>query len=390
MTRPLASRELCRNLVSGCVGASVDEIAEFYVNRKRAMISYATALDRLIPASKTLLDEEARGAIWSWARRETAPWQFRGLNETIVGAELENLNNTDERAYIFDISLGNVSFWPKPDHLKEKERFQYTFRADLYKAFLQDVVDLWVPDIEVRFCMSMCDGWINNNVLPTFTYQKPGGQCICLPDPDCLSENFYEAAKYRDPASFLDKRCSAVFYGSTSGALIDEEMARARSLPRLHAAEYFSAWTNVEFMLPNICQYENEGVLQILKGLPFCGGSGATWRQQLEHKFLISIDGNGATCSRVAVALHSNSILMKYDSIYRLYYFDGLQPWRHYLPIPNHEYVLHAIDAEKKHPGSMMRIAEEGRKFAKTYLNREATEIYTAATLLLYKECFIG
>jgi hypothetical protein len=41
-----------------------------------------------------------------------------------------------------------------------------------------------------------------------------------------------------------------------------------------------------------------------------------SWREQLRHRFLLSLDGNGAVCARLAIGLKSNSAVVKYRSPY--------------------------------------------------------------------------
>jgi len=89
-------------------------------------------------------------------------------------------------------------------------------------------------------------------------------------------------------------------------------------------------------------------------------------------------------------ALKSNSVLLKYDSPHVLYYFDGLVPWTHYVPIAKHEDVDAAVALERAEPGFFAPVAANGRAFAETFLTRENVLFYTAALLSLYQRCFAG
>jgi hypothetical protein len=100
------------------------------------------------------------------------------------------------------------------------------------------------------------------------------------------------------------------------------------------------------------------------------------------------MDGNGATCSRIAAALMSNSVLCKYDSIHELYYFPLLIPWVHYIPIHEDADVLKVIQMEKKDPGRFREIAENGTAFAKEYLSRESVNKYTSLLLSEYSRLY--
>jgi hypothetical protein len=108
------------------------------------------------------------------------------------------------------------------------------------------------------------------------------------------------------------------------------------------------------------------------------------WSEQFPHKFIISVDGNGATCSRVVIALKSNSALLKYHSPHHLYYFKGLVPWLHYVPIVENNDIENIIKIERECPGAFASIAEEGRRFAETYINRQRVFQYVAELLTHY------
>ena len=112
------------------------------------------------------------------------------------------------------------------------------------------------------------------------------------------------------------------------------------------------------------------------------------WTEQLKYRFLISMDGNGATCSRLANGLGSNSALVKYESSHLLYYFSGMRPWLHFIPVCDHQSVLNVIAIERKYPGFFQPIAEAGKKFSSAFLNVAAAKKYTAQLLRLYGGMF--
>jgi hypothetical protein len=100
------------------------------------------------------------------------------------------------------------------------------------------------------------------------------------------------------------------------------------------------------------------------------------------------MDGNGATCSRVAIALMSQCVLLKYNSDRVLYYFGGLQPWLHYVPVGEDADVERIIALEATDPARFARIAANGRAFARTYLGSANARFYTAQLLQLYAAAF--
>jgi hypothetical protein len=96
------------------------------------------------------------------------------------------------------------------------------------------------------------------------------------------------------------------------------------------------------------------------------------------------MDGFGATCSRVPITLASNSVLLKYESPFQLFYFSGLIPWFHYIPIGKDEDVNVVIRMEEENPGTCAAIACNANRFANAYLTRNQVMRYTALLLQAY------
>jgi hypothetical protein len=210
-----------------------------------------------------------------------------------------------------------------------------------------------------------------------------------MPDIDFLVHDFYEDSSFTDTLPYSEKANRAVFAGSTTGGRISAEIARNAALPRLRAARYFMNEATVDFRLPSIAQCDSDEAREILLAEPYCHRPPLTWRQQFENRFLISIDGNGATCARVAVALRSNCALLKYQSGHVLYYFRGLEPHKHYVPIGHDSKIPVVVARESAAPGRCKPIADAGREFAGAYLSRARVLEYTARLLLEY-EAAIG
>jgi len=222
---------------------------------------------------------------------------------------------------------------------------------------------------------------------PLFCFQRTTAQTYpMLPDIDLLESDFLANPAFRDTIPYREKSDRAVFAGSTTGGTITEQVARDLSLPRLRAAAYFLGNPKVDFRLPHIVQAASTEAIEILARQPFCQAPRLQWAEQFHAKFLLSMDGNGATCSRVAVALGSNSVLMKYASDHLLYYFPALEPWQHYLPIDNDADVERLIDAETADPGRFEPVTQAARAFAGRYINAACAIEYTANLLIGYAD----
>ena len=224
------------------------------------------------------------------------------------------------------------------------------------------------------------------NTFPVFTFQKVrGARNILLPDVEMVTSNFFENIE-RDSLPFEEKLCVASFAGSTTGGgLIDEGVLARNTMPRLRAARFFRTQPAVDFRLSRLVQCASPEIVASLEAEGF-GGEWIDWPQAYLHKFGISVDGNGAACSRPAVLLLSNCALIKYESNNTLYYFSALQPGTHYISVEKDEDVLSVLERERVEPGYYREVACAAKDFAVKILNRDCVLHYTSELLFAFSK----
>jgi hypothetical protein len=191
----------------------------------------------------------------------------------------------------------------------------------------------------------------------------------------------YSSDGYFDHIPYNKKSIKAIFVGSTTGGgLISIDRIKHHSVPRINSALYFKNNKYCDFKLPNIVHCDNQETENFIKN-NICSSPMLSWDDQLKYRFLISIDGNGATCSRVNKSLMSNSVLLKYDSDSILYYFPLLKPWVHYIPISSDADVIKVVETELANPGHYQEIPENASKFVRNHLHY--ADIYRYTTDLI-------
>lgn len=220
--------------------------------------------------------------------------------------------------------------------------------------------------------------------VPPFCFQRrQGARNPMLPDVDFFHGKWYRGQ--RDLHPYENKGNSAVFVGSSTGGRIDAEAIRLNKTERLRAAKYFHGHPRVIFKIAQAVQCENEEARALLMTHPYFS-SHIGWDQQLHHRFLISMDGNGAACSRLVKGLLSNSVVIKYASAHELYYFPALEAGRDYLLAEHDADVERFIAIEAATPGTFKPIAAAGRQFAQRYLTIHSVMDYTARLLRAFAE----
>jgi hypothetical protein len=323
-----------------------------------------------------------------WAEEELRPWRLhppRRLESDFIFA---HLNATTHWAAIYRFHDGQVDFIPKPAHIAlDPVVFD---RAQLYLRFFRSFAAELSSGFEATVCVCAADFPMRVAEVPIFAFQKSCGmETILLPDIDFLLNNFFIELAYKDRKGYYEKKVAAVFAGATTGGEITREVVDSASLPRLSSATYFAGSERIDFFLPVIVQCISAEAEKALRSKSFCRKPLMTWQQQCDYRFQISMDGNGAACSRLALSLLSNSVLLKYDSPERLYYFNGLTPWEHFIPISEDRDVERVIAEELANPGRFSAIASQGRSFALQFLNERAIARYTALLLMKYGDIFV-
>jgi hypothetical protein len=327
----------------------------------------------------------------SWVAAQLAPWKPVASTLPDPRNFFSPLNDARSDLFVFIIGGGKVAIAPKPRHYSAEQMqsgsTEFIRRAAHYRNFFATVVREHCPELDCVLGMSMDDTGLESPAIPTFAFQKRrGSRVLLLPDIDALIHKFYVGVE-DDGTAYLDKLNAAVFVGSTTGEIHSQASVARLSNQRLKLGVFYRDRSDVIFRLPNITQCDSPDTEQAIRALGF--GSGAmTWQQQLGYRFLISVDGNGATCSRVALALKSNSALLKFKSEHVLHYFDGLVENRHFITIDEPDDVIAIIEAEKASPGRYAEVARAGTQFYQRYLTRAPSLRYTARLLRRYAALF--
>ena len=219
--------------------------------------------------------------------------------------------------------------------------------------------------------------------LPVFAFQRVrGGGNPLLPDVDFFHHGWY--LDEHDPLTYDEKSISACFAGASTGqAVLSADDVRRRATPRLALAEAFLHSTRVRFRIAAAVHCDSAETEALLRAQPWFSAP-IGWGEQLRSRFLISVDGNGATCSRVVKSLRSHGVLLKFASEHELYYFPLLEPGRHCLVVHEAADVERILDDEEARPGRHAALPRAANAFAAQVLGAGAVLAYTRHLLDAY------
>lgn len=299
-------------------------------------------------------------------------------------ARFTELHLSEPNVFLISFSNGGVVLEEKPISARHATYDESLIRARLYRDFFKKVTGLYCPTLSTTVAMFVGDGALETPDVPVFAFQKPVGNVSPLmPDVDLINEGFFENSSCKDTINYHSKPCIAIFCGSTTGGHISCDAISRGTIPRIRAADYFSNVPDVQFHLSRItpCDAASE---EMLRQRGYGTGEFVSWKQQFDNRFLLSIDGNGPSCGRIAIGLNSNSVLMQYRSDHELFYFPGLRPWLHYLPIERDIDVNEFLKQEMSSPGTFQHIADAAKVFSQNFLMPSPVMKYAAELLVSY------
>lgn len=322
-----------------------------------------------------------------WCAAQTFHWEhaYAGARDFADGFRL--MNEATSTVFLFDFDGDRVSLRPKrrDPWVGGHKALEYDVgvaRSALYLDLFRSLLDRGMR-IRATVAVETHDMELYGDEAPVFCFQKvAASRKMLLPDPDFFHQGWYAAGFVE--LAWADKQPTAGFAGSsTGGGLLSRDDVVGSRPQRLEWALSALGRPTVDVFICDAVQCDSEETADLLRAQPYFRPR-LSWEAQLAHRYLISVDGNGATCSRVVNTLRSGSVLLKSLSPNRLYYFDGLKPFEHYVPIDNLNDAERAIADLETGRLSHAAITAAANRFFDAHLTRPAVERYTRRLLERY------
>lgn len=338
---------------------------------------------------QTLSDRDRLAVIKSWVDLQLSGYSDHIYMKSAAFEYFEHLNRTCGDVFIVNVREGRADLAEKPQEGRHVHYDQALARAQRYHSFLWSVAARFPSQIETTIAVHVGDGAFESEDAPVFSFQKRRGQrCPLLPDIDLIRVDFLSALEFADKTPYAAKRNSAIFAGATSGYEISPRTIIANEVPRIRAGLYFRRSSNVHFHIPKIVDCDSLEARSFLEGLGFGDGNIVSWQEQLKHKFMLSMDGNGPSPARIAVGLQSNCTLIQYASDHVLYYTDSLLAGAHYLSVTFDRDVEAILANERAEPGFYADVARQGSEFVSNFLSHDMVMHYGNEMMNRYADLF--
>ena len=282
--------------------------------------------------------------------------------------------------------------------IREQEEIKWVERrVQIYHQWLVSLTRL-ISFPNFRVAIDLRD-MVNDLDIPILSFHKKSGQNIILvPDFEIYEQNYYRRDIYSDSVAFQGKLDKAIFVGSTTGTVASEVRSCCNTIEninndpsvRLSAAKFFESSESVVFKLPSVVQCDSQETEAYLKTFTFTQCDRIDWSGQFKYKFIISVDGNGPTCTRVAATLLSHSVLLKYQSQWITYYHRALRPFVNYVPISWHSDVNHALSELKDNYAFYSNISRAANEDFSLLFKKSNVDRFFAAVLNEFYALFRG
>ncbi len=231
-----------------------------------------------------------------------------------------------------------------------------------------------------------------SDYVPIFTFSKKRNDCavIVMPDFELLSNHqslIDEVSQGCTRYSWNSKMAQAFWRGSTTSGDFSQPNWREFSRSQLVlTARDSNKRVNAHFT--QFCQgaeNNNDFLTEIGHCYPHIDVE-----SHLVFKYLIDVDGNASTYSRFYWILLSNSAPFKVESEFTQWYYKGLEPYKHYVPV-NHDSsnLISQVEWARENDEKVESIAKASREFAIEHLNEDSVHDYLYLLLKRYSQVYI-
>ena len=217
-----------------------------------------------------------------------------------------------------------------------------------------------------------------------FAKHKSCQNVVLMPDMDALSSHvaklLYDVRRGIKRYPWSKKKQIAFWRGATTGAVFSEETFL--SLPRTRAV-------TTSLLLPHLIDARFTSLVQTQDVQPIQNryasyfSSLSSIKNHLEYKYQLLIDGNTCAYSRAYWQLFSNCVIFKQASDNIQWFYDLLEPNRHYIPLEAdmsdlEEKILWAKERDRE----MLAMTERAQRLAHSCLKPSSVHYYLYLLLL--------
>jgi glycosyl transferase family 90 len=240
-----------------------------------------------------------------------------------------------------------------------------------------------LPNCEFIISLHDCFYGSLNTAILSFARNRSSPKVILIPDTDVLvdAEGLQrQAATGNQRYPWESKQEIAFWRGATTGAAFSRQ--NYGNYPRFQLARKsldYPDWVDAKFTL--FCQ----GAEHFKGDLVGYAGGSISVPDHFKYKYQILVDGNSCAYSRAYWQLFGNSVILKNDSEDIQWYYHGLQPYKHYIPVASdfHD-LIEKLTWAKNNDAIAREISRNAQDFAQSNLSRADLYYYLYLVITRY------
>lgn len=279
--------------------------------------------------------------------------------------------------------------------------FFHYFQKFIKKYKVNDVDFIIYTRDEIPFKNGLEDQTLNipafmNSKDLSYKYEK---DILLLPDAFMLHHGWGKiitritAANANEEYSW-DKKMNKIFWrGGTTGLSKGAyHVDNFDKLPRLNLVILSKLYPDLidarfTYYMKSAFDERGKSLKQILDSLFGEEKSKVREEDHLKYKYLISLDGNTCTGTRVPWIMLSNSVLMKQETPKMQFFYSALQPYVNYIPVNERlTDILSQFNWMKEHDKELQNISKNAHNFVENNLMPEDLDAYMAIILNEYSK----
>jgi hypothetical protein len=320
-------------------------------------------------------------------------WMMSQIHEDLSTYEQTGISKQTIDPFFFSKhmdSLNLIRFTIKDRHvsfaLSQKNLEHRQFRHIL--AAIEKLNEL-APLPDVDFIMSLEDGFSEDLGAPLFVYGKSSAarSLVLMPDFKALTgypglRQTITEGNYKWPwAQKVDK---AFWRGATSGGWLTlnnwDQLARVKLTLLGHAHP-----DKLDAFIHEVVQCDPQ-VPALLRNHGLVGNK-VSQANHLKYKYLVDVDGNSCSFERYFWVLLSNSVVLKQITPNIQWYYKGLRPYEHFIPVKEDlSDLMEKILWAQTHDKEAKQIAENATTFVNNELSIEDVFVYMTHLLRHYAQ----
>jgi len=261
----------------------------------------------------------------------------------------------------------------------KNQTIEYTpnnyIRRDIFIDIINNKI-VPILDLKRSICLNINfhDNYDNSGVLVFGKSIK--ADSILIPDIYQMY-NYQNSGKILDNISFENKENKIVFGGASTGSINLRHNQRVNTC--IWSIKNDWAFKNTNFKLTNIVQTTinelNAYALENNVNIKNIISNNISIPEQLNYRYILSIDGNTWAWDRPVWIMQSNSLFFKYESDNVGWYYDFLKENEHYISV-NTNNMENKFNFFENNNNQALDIIRNANAFVKDYCGEEAWTFY--------------